>query len=202
MSGIQWVASEAWVTAGLLTTPHFHPLLEGTLGFSFPGVRIPGLKEFLLNVRPSPNAGMEFVNMFWEEQFGCKLMFAQDRSNENKAKTAYNLSHSDAFGYNKKSLNNSGPILEEKSLIVTFEAEKPLCTGSEDLTKADSSYINVSQVRISYNVYKAVYAIAHALHSLLKCNSAESICEKHKSFTSEQVSVQKTYTFVCLCCFI
>ncbi|XP_028275901.1 olfactory receptor CU1 [Parambassis ranga] len=147
VSGIQWVASEAWVTAGLLTTQHFHPLLEGTLGFSFPGVRIPGLKEFLLNVRPSSNTGMEFVNMFWEEQFGCKLMFAQD----------------------------------------SYEAERPVCTGSEDLNNADSSYINVAQVRISYNVYKAVYAIAHALHSLLKCNSAERICEKHKSFTSEQL---------------
>ncbi|XP_051814250.1 extracellular calcium-sensing receptor-like [Acanthochromis polyacanthus] len=38
VTGIQWVASEAWVTANLLTSPHFHPLLEGTLGFSFPGL--------------------------------------------------------------------------------------------------------------------------------------------------------------------
>uniref|UniRef100_A0A671U8K7 Olfactory receptor C family, u1 n=1 Tax=Sparus aurata TaxID=8175 RepID=A0A671U8K7_SPAAU len=124
VTGIQWVASEAWVTASLLTSPHFHPLLEGTLGFSFPGVRIPGLKEFLLNVRPSPKPGMEFVNMFWEELFGCELEF-----------------------------------------------KGPVCTGSEDLRYTDSSYTDVSQVRISYNVYKAVYAIAHALHTLLNCDS-------------------------------
>ncbi|XP_047450694.1 uncharacterized protein LOC125013836 [Mugil cephalus] len=143
VTGIQWVASEAWVTASLLTSPQFHPLLEGTLGFSFPGVRIPGLKEFLLSVRPSPKPGMEFVNIFWEEQFGCKLGF-------------------------------SGPV----------------CTGSEDLRLSDSSYTDVSQVRISYNVYKAVYAIAHALHTLLNCDSAEPnvrLCEKHKSFTSGQL---------------
>ncbi|TWW77108.1 Vomeronasal type-2 receptor 1 [Takifugu flavidus] len=71
MTGIQWVASEAWVTASLLTTPRFHALLEGTLGFSFPGAEIPGLKEFLLNICPSPKPGMEFVNMFWEDLFGC-----------------------------------------------------------------------------------------------------------------------------------
>uniref|UniRef100_A0AAQ6A1T5 Olfactory receptor C family, u1 n=1 Tax=Amphiprion ocellaris TaxID=80972 RepID=A0AAQ6A1T5_AMPOC len=140
VTGIQCVASEAWVTASLLTSPHFHSLLEGTLGFSFPGVWIPGLKDFLLNVRPSPRPGMEFVNMFWEEHFIV------------------------------------GPTLL-------------LCTGSEDLRYADSSYTDVSQVRISYNVYKAVYAIAHALHNLLNCDSAGlgKKCGKHKSFTSEQL---------------
>ncbi|XP_030258050.1 extracellular calcium-sensing receptor-like [Sparus aurata] len=123
-------------------------LLEGTLGFSFPGVRIPGLKEFLLNVRPSPKPGMEFVNMFWEELFGCELEFKG--------------------GANKK----------------------PVCTGSEDLRYTDSSYTDVSQVRISYNVYKAVYAIAHALHTLLNCDSAEynnGMCERHKIFTSRHL---------------
>ncbi|XP_051254215.1 extracellular calcium-sensing receptor-like [Dicentrarchus labrax] len=160
VTGIQWVASESWVAASVLTSPHFHPLLEGTLGFSFPGVSIPGLKEFLLNVRPSPKPGMEFVNMFWEELFGCRLEFSSDSQNN--------------------------------STYSTFKAsddEKPICTGSEDLRYTDSSYTDVAQVRISYNVYKAVYAIAHALHTLLNCGSAgyEGLCEKHKSFTTSQL---------------
>uniref|UniRef100_A0A672Z443 Olfactory receptor C family, u1 n=1 Tax=Sphaeramia orbicularis TaxID=375764 RepID=A0A672Z443_9TELE len=142
----QWVASEAWVTASLLTSPLFHPLLTGTLGFSFPGVTIPGLKEFLLNVRPSPKPGMEFVNMFWEDLFDC----------DRKYKSA---------------------------------AEKPVCTGSESLQHTHSSYTDFSQVRISHNVYKAVYAIAHALHYLLNCDSAgqKGECDKNKPFTSLQL---------------
>nr|XP_046244952.1 extracellular calcium-sensing receptor-like [Scatophagus argus] len=150
VTGIQWIASESWVAASLLTSPHFHPLLEGTIGFSFPGVRIPGLKEFLLRVRPSPEPGMEFVNMFWEELFSCRLEGSAD----------------DVVG------------------------EKPVCSGSEDLRYTDSSYTDVSQVRISYNVYKAVYAIAHALRALLNCDSPgynKGMCEKHKSFTSRQL---------------
>uniref|UniRef100_A0AAZ1Y3Z5 G-protein coupled receptors family 3 profile domain-containing protein n=1 Tax=Oreochromis aureus TaxID=47969 RepID=A0AAZ1Y3Z5_OREAU len=137
MTGIQWVVSEAWMTASQLTTPDFHNLLEGTLGFSFPGVSIPGLEEFLLNVRPSPKPGMELVNMFWEEYFGCKLEFERDRS----------------------------------------AVKKTVCTGSEDLSYTDSSYSDVSQVRISYNVYKAVYAVAHALHTFLNCNSTGPISD-------------------------
>uniref|UniRef100_A0A8D3BRJ6 Olfactory receptor C family, u1 n=1 Tax=Scophthalmus maximus TaxID=52904 RepID=A0A8D3BRJ6_SCOMX len=163
VTAIQWVASEAWVTASLLTSPGFHPLLEGTLGFSFPGVTIPGLKEFLLNIHPSPKEGMEFVNMFWEELFGCRLQFGGDKYKKNEP----------------HSLNNSGST-----------DEKPVCTGSEDLRYTNSSYTDVSLVRISYNVYKAVYAIAHALHNLLNCDSAglnKDMCEKHKSFAPRQL---------------
>ncbi|XP_056230192.1 extracellular calcium-sensing receptor-like [Seriola aureovittata] len=194
VTGIQWVASEAWVTASLLTSPGFQPLLEGTLGFSFPGVRIPGLKEFLLNVRPSPEPGMEFVNMFWEELFDCRLDFGGNRSKENEAHTVDNLMGLDDFGYSPDSQNNSwslvGRFAGQKSTFKGSDSEKPVCTGSEDLRYTDSSFTDVSQVRISYNVYKAVYAIAHALHDLLNCESAElkkGICEKQKSFTSRQL---------------
>ncbi|XP_076002580.1 olfactory receptor CU1 [Genypterus blacodes] len=124
---------------------------EGTLGFSFPGIQIPGLKEFLLEVRPSPKPGMEFVNMFWEELFGCSLEFEGERSSGNST--------------------------------------APTCTGSEDLRHTDSTYTDVSQVRISYNVYKAVYAIAHALHNVLECDSEghkNGKCE-NKSFHSRQL---------------
>ncbi|XP_056297284.1 extracellular calcium-sensing receptor [Pseudoliparis swirei] len=156
VTGIQWVASEAWVTASMLTSPRFHSLLEGTLGFSFPGVRIPGLKEFLLNIRPSPQPGMDFVNMFWEELFSCRLEFRGNQSADANYKGA---------------------------------AEKPVCTGSEDVRDIDNSFADVSQVRISYNVYKAVYAIAHALHTLLNCDYGEhdGKCADHKSFTSVQL---------------
>ncbi|TRY96336.1 hypothetical protein DNTS_021833, partial [Danionella cerebrum] len=69
----QWVASEAWVTAKLLTIPELRPVLTGTVGFAFRGTHIPGLAEFLLSVRPSLRPDSVFTNMFWEEVFGCRL---------------------------------------------------------------------------------------------------------------------------------
>ncbi|XP_066566353.1 olfactory receptor CU1 [Amia ocellicauda] len=101
----QWVASEAWVTATLLSTQEFHTTLGGTIGFAFRSAQIPGLREFLLRIRPSP-------------------------------------------------------YLPPNSHV---------CTGSEDLMETNNIYSDVSQLRVSYNVYKAVYAIAHALHKLLDC---------------------------------
>ncbi|XP_043557590.1 extracellular calcium-sensing receptor-like [Chiloscyllium plagiosum] len=45
------------------------------------------------------------------------------------------------------------------------------CTGSEKLNNIHNIYSEVSELRISYNVYKAVYAIAHSLHNLHSCEN-------------------------------
>ncbi|XP_049431390.1 extracellular calcium-sensing receptor-like [Epinephelus fuscoguttatus] len=44
------------------------------------------------------------------------------------------------------------------------------CTGHEDLTGVQSSFTDMSLMPIFNNVYKGVYAVAHALHSILSCN--------------------------------
>lgn len=49
------------------------------------------------------------------------------------------------------------------------ENDKPQCSGSEDLKTMKNIYSDVSQLRISYNVYKAVYAIAHAIDAMKSC---------------------------------
>ncbi|XP_053356905.1 extracellular calcium-sensing receptor-like [Clarias gariepinus] len=51
----------------------------------------------------------------------------------------------------------------------TQSTQLPLCTGQETLNKQHSAYMNASNLRISYNIYKSVYAIAHSLHSLVSC---------------------------------
>ncbi|KAI7802199.1 extracellular calcium-sensing receptor-like [Triplophysa rosa] len=45
----------------------------------------------------------------------------------------------------------------------------PPCNSSESLDDVYTTYSDVSQLRVSYNVYKAVYLIAHALHIMSTC---------------------------------
>ena len=44
-----------------------------------------------------------------------------------------------------------------------------LCTGQEKLEDAETEFLDVSNLRPEYNVYKAVYALAYALDDMLQC---------------------------------
>ncbi|XP_075716871.1 vomeronasal type-2 receptor 1-like [Rhinoderma darwinii] len=53
-----------------------------------------------------------------------------------------------------------------------------ICTGNEDLLLVNNTYTDVSQLRISCNVYNAIYAIVNALNSLWSCEN-ESCTRGH-----------------------
>ncbi|XP_061538163.1 extracellular calcium-sensing receptor-like [Phycodurus eques] len=45
------------------------------------------------------------------------------------------------------------------------------CSGFEDLSSVQNTFTDMSLMPIFHNVYKAVYAVAHALHGILGCNT-------------------------------
>uniref|UniRef100_A0AAX7W7R8 G-protein coupled receptors family 3 profile domain-containing protein n=1 Tax=Astatotilapia calliptera TaxID=8154 RepID=A0AAX7W7R8_ASTCA len=57
------------------------------------------------------------------------------------------------------------------------------CTGQEDVTGVQNSFIDMSLMPIFNNVYKGVYAVAHALHNILSCNKT---CNKTVHFTTKE----------------
>ncbi|XP_052007766.1 extracellular calcium-sensing receptor-like [Xyrauchen texanus] len=73
VTGKQWIASEAWTTTPVLHTPHYLPLLGGTLGIAIRRGEIQGLCYFLLHLHPDNNPKNSMKKIFWENMFGCKF---------------------------------------------------------------------------------------------------------------------------------
>uniref|UniRef100_A0A671U8Y4 Extracellular calcium-sensing receptor-like n=1 Tax=Sparus aurata TaxID=8175 RepID=A0A671U8Y4_SPAAU len=79
-------------------------------------------------------------------------------------------------------------ILDVKPLSSSSnELNQTDCTGHEDVTEVQNSFTDMSLMPIFYNVYKGVYAVAHALHNILSCNKT---CN-NKILSSYQVKLTK-----------
>uniref|UniRef100_A0A8C1RC32 G-protein coupled receptors family 3 profile domain-containing protein n=1 Tax=Cyprinus carpio TaxID=7962 RepID=A0A8C1RC32_CYPCA len=63
------------------------------------------------------------------------------------------------------------------------------CSGYQDLLPLKNYNEDVPEQRYASNVYKAVYAVAHSVHSLLNCREQKG-CEKGLTIQPQQVSNQ------------
>lgn len=48
------------------------------------------------------------------------------------------------------------------------------CNGSENLRDVQNSFTDLTDLRFSNNIYKAVYAVAHAINNLVSCEQNKS----------------------------
>ncbi|XP_039596809.1 extracellular calcium-sensing receptor-like [Polypterus senegalus] len=144
ITGKQWIASEGWSTATTLATKENFYSFGGTLGIAIRRGEIPGLEEFLCQIRPNYDPDNNLAIQFWETLFQCKF-------EENAV----------------------------KSNLTTGLHDYNTCTGAENVTGMNTAYNTASDLRYSYNVYKAVYAVAHALHALVFCDSGKGPFENN-----------------------
>ena len=150
MTDRQFLASEAWSTSkDLLQDVSILNVATGVLGVAIRSARIPGFKSFLQGLKPSNRPGDLFLQEFWEKEFECTL--STTLSNP--------LSRSDSSTTNISTAShaNRSPL------------SKPLCSGRETLQGIQNIFTDTTSLRVAYNAYLAVYAAAHALHSLLSC---------------------------------
>uniref|UniRef100_A0A3B3UK71 G-protein coupled receptors family 3 profile domain-containing protein n=1 Tax=Poecilia latipinna TaxID=48699 RepID=A0A3B3UK71_9TELE len=74
------------------------------------------------------------------------------------------------------------------SLTETVDPDKRVCDGTEDIKTLKSSYTDTSQLRVTNMMYKAVYAVAHAIHNAVCQETNGTIqCDKNIRLEPKQV---------------
>uniref|UniRef100_A0A6Q2YW64 G-protein coupled receptors family 3 profile domain-containing protein n=1 Tax=Esox lucius TaxID=8010 RepID=A0A6Q2YW64_ESOLU len=74
---------------------------------------------------------------------------------------------------NSMFLNDFWEMVFDCSLNTTAEPKGKPCNGSESLRDVQNTFTDLSELRFTNNVYKSVYAVAHALDNLLTCESSQ-----------------------------
>ncbi|XP_038010391.1 extracellular calcium-sensing receptor [Motacilla alba alba] len=155
ITGKIWLASEAWASSSLIAMPEFFRVIGSTIGFALKAGQIPGFREFLQKVHPKKSTNNGFAKEFWEETFNCYL---PDGSKNSPASTSFHKGHEEGLGAGNGT-----------------SAFRPPCTGDENITSVETPYMDYTHLRISYNVYLAVYSIAHALQDIYTCTPGKGL---------------------------
>ncbi|NXU73077.1 CASR protein, partial [Oreotrochilus melanogaster] len=155
ITGKIWLASEAWASSSLIAMPEFFRVIGSTIGFALKAGQIPGFREFLQKVHPKKSNNNGFAKEFWEETFNCYL---SDGSKNSPASASFHKGHEEGLGAGNGTA-----------------AFRPPCTGDENITSVETPYMDYTHLRISYNVYLAVYSIAHALQDIYTCTPGKGL---------------------------
>ncbi|NWV55354.1 CASR protein, partial [Daphoenositta chrysoptera] len=155
ITGKIWLASEAWASSSLIAMPEFFRVIGSTIGFALKAGQIPGFREFLQKVHPKKSTNNGFAKEFWEETFNCYL---PDGSKNSPASASFHKGHEEGLGAGNGT-----------------SAFRPPCTGDENITSVETPYMDYTHLRISYNVYLAVYSIAHALQDIYTCTPGKGL---------------------------
>lgn len=70
------------------------------------------------------------------------------------------------------------------------------CRENPDLAAFKGRTDDVAELRYSGNIYKAIYAVAHSLHGILKC-STNNVCDKSAEVSPQQVGIHLCIDSLC-----
>ncbi|KAA0714824.1 Vomeronasal type-2 receptor 1 [Triplophysa tibetana] len=73
ITGLQWLASESWITSRVIADKKEFSFLAGAVGFAIANAKINGLREFLVTVHPDQEPRNDLLKEFWETVFQCSL---------------------------------------------------------------------------------------------------------------------------------
>ncbi|XP_066559144.1 olfactory receptor CB1 [Amia ocellicauda] len=159
-----WIASDAWSLSRLVANMEGINQVGEIFGFTFTTGNIPGFSEYLQKLRPAPNTTNRFIEEYKELRFSCPPELRQ---------------------YNQ-CLKNQPPTWCPIPQIPNLAMKSPkACEVVDPQVEDDDFLLKAIDLGVAYGSRQAVWALAHALHSLLRCN--QTACPGPRNFPPWQL---------------
>ncbi|XP_068129460.1 extracellular calcium-sensing receptor-like [Hyperolius riggenbachi] len=170
-----WLSADAWSTSPILVARRLSHFLRGSLGLVLRNGAAPGFKEFVFGLHPNQYKSHPWFLEFWEEAFSCHWLKSQNLSlflPNNASYGHFGTSETVNTTMPPNSIWLAYPVsissTSATSISRTSPSTESLCTGMEDPASLQI-FSDISDLRVTYNVYKAVKMVAKALHDVVTC---------------------------------
>lgn len=169
-----WLSADAWSTSARLVGPWLAHFLRGSLGLVLRNGAAPGFSRFVFGLNPNQFNNHSLFLEFWEEAFSCQwppdgnhssLLPNNDYNEPSTASVIVSSVINTAL--HATSLNN---MSNSTFTSPPPSSAKTLCTGLEDAASLQI-FSDINDLRVTYNVYKAVKMVAKALHDMATCQN-------------------------------
>ncbi|XP_043929498.1 extracellular calcium-sensing receptor-like [Protopterus annectens] len=189
--------STVTVVALFSTTEKINPLIEELYALNVTG------KVWIASV--SWPSGEDFYNIKVQKIANGTLAFNYHRGQINGLKEALYSVHpltspNDIFiisfwenAFNCRwPYNNGAYATGQRELVMN----KSFCTGTEKPSSLENAFYDVINFRYTYNVYNAVYTVAHALHILYSCTPSSGPFINGSCATSKEILPWQLFHYV------
>ncbi|XP_002731604.1 extracellular calcium-sensing receptor-like [Saccoglossus kowalevskii] len=159
------VASEAWsMSTSIASTELERQVTEGSLGVVLPARNIPGFYDYINKLNPF-NENNILVSAAWETAFNCSMPMTAKETRPTTQGGARNNTAEIMTSSVESHIQHSGYITHIPTTVY--------CSGEESF----STHLNdsLSSSAFLYRVYLAVYAIAHALDDITRCEYPDGL---------------------------
>ncbi|XP_075061112.1 extracellular calcium-sensing receptor-like [Mixophyes fleayi] len=196
-----WLSTDAWSTSPALVAPWLSHFLRGSLGLVLRNGAAPGFKEFVFGLHPNQYNNHPFFKEFWEKAFSCQWATEENHSSlflpppvsPNSPTNILPLHISPTFNTisvsssvsSASSLNTVSPSIFLPATLPSSSASTSLCTGLEDPASLQI-FSDINDLRVTYNVYKAVKMVAKALQDMDACRKGGSVLRGNQCVNMEQ----------------
>ncbi|XP_028681605.2 extracellular calcium-sensing receptor-like isoform X1 [Erpetoichthys calabaricus] len=147
VTGFQWIGTDSWISAKNPSILEYYKIMSGAIGTTVSNAFIPGLKNFLLNVRPSDTPANTGMTEYWEFLFSCSTTKQNQTTRLPPCTGSENLSGLDNQYTDLSNIGKANNVYKA-TYAVAYSLHNLLACNTKDLNKTCSKNFKIEPLQL------------------------------------------------------